>query len=63
VVIEGPAITVIESPLVKVEPKLSVTLKVIVVGPKGAVGVPEISPVFTFSVRPAGKLPGGTDQV
>jgi len=50
-----------ERSFVAVRPRLSVTWKVMVVGPLAVVGVPEI--VAPLSDRPAGRGPEAIDQL
>ena len=59
----GAATMLIVSILEAVPPAVSVTLKVMEVGPPAVVGVPEMTPVDALRDRPLGSVPDVIDQV
>jgi hypothetical protein len=63
VIVWLPLFTVIDNAFVDVTLTLSVTLKVMLVGPPAAVGVPVMAPVEGLSDNPAGREPESIDQV
>jgi len=59
----GAATMLIVSILEAVPPAVSVTLKVMEVGPPAVVGVPEMTPVDALRDKPLGSVPDVIDQV
>ena len=57
VLMVGAALMVIESALVTEPPRLSITLKVMEVGPPAVVGVPLMMPVEAARDKPSGREP------